>query len=96
VPQPGDILVATYRTPGTIPGVGFVDQETPAGAINGVNTSFTLSQTPSPAVSLVVFRNGIRLASGVDYTTNSATITFGSGLQPQTGDTLVCSYRIAQ
>jgi hypothetical protein len=96
VPQPTDILAASYRLAVSIPGVGFVDQETPTGAINGVNAAFTLSQTPGPSSSLVVYRNGVRLTAGVDYTAIGQAITFGSTLVPQTGDTLICSYRITQ
>jgi hypothetical protein len=96
VPQTGDVLLAFYRVAAALPGVGFVDQETPGGAMNGLNASFTLSQTPSPAASLAVFRNGIRLTSSVDYTANGAAITFVSNFVPQGGDTVVCSYRIAQ
>jgi hypothetical protein len=96
VPQTGDNLTASYRLSVSIPGVGFVDQETPSGAINGVNAAYTLSQTPSPTGSLAVYRNGVRLMSGVDYTLSGAVITFGAGLVPQSGDTLTCSYRIAQ
>jgi hypothetical protein len=95
LPQSSDILSASYRLSVSIPGVGFVDQETPSGAINGVNTTFTLSQTPSPSTSLAVYRNGLRLSSGVDYTLSGAVITFLTGLAPQISDTLICSYRIA-
>jgi hypothetical protein len=96
VPQTGDILTAAYRLSVSIPGVGFVDQETPSGSINGVNAAFTLSQTPSPSSSLAVYRNGIRLRSGVDYNAAGTLITFVTGLVPQSGDILTCSYRIAQ
>jgi len=96
IPQSSDILLASYRLSVSIPGVGFVDQQTPAGAVNGVNATFTLSQTPSPSTSLAVYRNGVLLASGTDYTLNGAVITFATGLVPQTSDTLLCSYRTAQ
>lgn len=96
IPQPSDILQASYRLSVTIPGVGFVDQETPSGSIDGVNGTFTLSQTPSPSTSLAVYRNGLRMMAGVDYTLSGATITLATGLVPQTSDTLICSYRIAQ
>jgi hypothetical protein len=96
VPQTGDILLASYRISASIPGLGFVDQETPTGAINGVNAVFTLSQTPSPSSSLAVYRNGLRMTSGVDYTLSGMVVTFATGLVPQTSDTLACSYRIAQ
>jgi hypothetical protein len=96
VPQPGDAMLTYYRLSVNIAGVGFVDAETPAGAINGVNTSFTLGQTPSPGASLAVYRNGVRMKSGVDYSLNAATITFMAGVVPQAGDILLCSYRVAQ
>jgi hypothetical protein len=96
VPQPSDILAAFYRLSVSIPGVGFVDQEMPSGAINGVNAAFTLSQTPSPTASLAVYLNGLLLTNGVDYTLSGAVITFITGLPPQSSDILSCSYRVAQ
>ena len=95
-PQTGDMLLASYRVAVSLPGVGFVDAETPAGAVNGLNVVFNLAQTPAPASSLLVYRNGIRLTSGADYTISGNGITFLTGAIPQTGDTLQCSYRIAQ
>jgi hypothetical protein len=79
----------------TLAGVGFVDAETPSGAINGVNATYTLVQAPNPSTSLDVYRNGMRMDVGVDYTLSGNTITFGS-VVPQTGDVLLCSYRTAQ
>jgi hypothetical protein len=96
VPQAGDILIASYRLAVSIPGVGFVDQETPTGATNGANATFTLSQTPSPSASLTVFLNGVRQTLGVDYTVTGTTITFLTASIPQSGDILLCSYRIAE
>jgi hypothetical protein len=96
LPQTGDILRANYRLAVSLPGIGFVDQVTPTGAINGVNTAFTLSQTPSPSASLTVFLNGLLMSAGVDYTLAGTTITFASASVPQTGDILLCSYRIAE
>lgn len=70
----------------------FVDKETPSGSINGVNTSFTLSQTPI-AGSEHVYRNGqLQADGGVDYSISGTIITFVS--PPLTGDALVVSYRI--
>jgi hypothetical protein len=96
VPQTGDTLVASYRLAVSLPGVGFVDGETPAGTINGVNNAFTITQSPNPPGSLSVFRSGVRLKSGADYTVNGTSLTFVAGHVPQTGDVLQCSYRIAQ
>ena len=95
VPQTNDVLAAFYRLAVTIPGVGFVDQQTPSGVIDGVNAVFTLSQTPSPTTSLEVYRNGLLLSAGVDYTLSGMAITF-IAVVPQPSDTLLCSYRIAQ
>ncbi len=49
-------------------------KETPAGTLDGVNTVFTLSNTPT-ADSLTLFVN-ILQAEGTDYTLSGATITF--------------------
>jgi hypothetical protein len=96
IPQPADLLLASYRLSVTLSGIGFVDTETPAGTVNGSNATFTLSQVPNPATSLDVFRNGIRLASGVDYTLSNSALTFLPSDIPQTGDILLCSYRVTQ
>jgi hypothetical protein len=96
VPQNGDRLLASYRLAVSIPGVGFVDQETPTGAANGVNTTFALSQIPSPSLSLMVFLNGLLMSVGVDYTLSGSTLTFLTASVPQSGDILRCSYRTAQ
>jgi hypothetical protein len=95
-PQTGDLLIASYRVSATIAGVGFIDAETPAGTMNGSNTTFTLNQAPNPAASLAVYRNGIRQQQGLDYTGSANTITFASGAVPQIGDSLSCFYRITQ
>lgn len=76
-------------------GPGFVDLEVPSGAVNGSNTVFTITQAPSPAGSLQLYRNGILLKPGIDFTLSSTTITFGSLSVPQTGDLLQASYRLA-
>jgi hypothetical protein len=96
IPQLNDILAAYYRLAVSIPGVSFVDQQAPTGAINGVNAVFTLSQAPIPTTSLAVYRNGLLMTAGIDYTLSGAVITFMAGLVPQSSDTLSCSYRIAQ
>lgn len=96
IPQAADALLTSYRIGVTLAGVGFVDGETPAGTVNGVNAAFTLSKTPSPVASLAVYRNGIRMESGLDYTITGNSIAFTPSYVPQTGDILQCSYRIAQ
>jgi hypothetical protein len=96
IPQAADALLASYRIAVALPGVGFVDGETPAGAVNNVNTAFTLAQTPAPTGSVALYRNGVRVRTGLDYTITGNAITFLAGSIPQTGDLLQCSYRIAQ
>lgn len=71
----------------------FVDQEVPAGTIDGSNRTFTLSGAPAPASSLHVYRNGILQRVAVDFTLSGATVTFLPGALPQTGDILLASYR---
>jgi hypothetical protein len=74
---------------------GFSDAEVPSGAINGSNTVFTLAFTPSPAGSLELYLNGLRLDAGVDYSLSANTVTFFVGSTPQAGDLLLASYRYA-
>jgi hypothetical protein len=94
-PQTGDELVAYYRIAGAGATASFVDAETPAGAINGKNISFSVANTPTPAVSLKLFKNGTLLAQNVDYTLANKTITFAStAITPTSGDSLSASYRI--
>jgi hypothetical protein len=71
----------------------FVDAEVPAGDLNGVNLSFILQQSPNPQKSLLLFKNGVLLRSGGDYTINGSTLTFTLGAQPVLGDTLLANYR---
>lgn len=74
---------------------GFVDGETPSGTLNGSNLAFTLSQSPSPALSLSLYRNGIELRQGVDYSLSTNTVTFIPAAAPQPGDLLAAFYRVA-
>ena len=100
---PGGFVSAPNNSGGTSGGGGlvigengtgaFVDEEIPAGLINGTNTVFTIAGTPNPAASLKIIRNGIQLSSSIDYTLTGTTISFVSGAQPQTGDLLRASYR---
>jgi uncharacterized coiled-coil protein SlyX len=71
----------------------FVDLEIPGGSINGINSVFTLSVTPSPASSLILIKNGMKLSPPGDYSLSGSTILFSAGAVPQTGDLVVASYR---
>jgi hypothetical protein len=71
----------------------FVDGQLPAGSINGSNTVFTLSQSPNPVSSLLLYRNGLLQKRTLDYSLSGSTITFLPAAIPQTGDVLIASYR---
>lgn len=80
---------STAGTPAPI----FVDQEVPAGVVDGVNRTFTLANTPSPVTSLQVFRNGLLQAPGVDFTLSGNVLTFTAVSTPQAGDRILVNYR---
>ena len=67
--------------------------ETPSGLVNGINDTFTLSSTPSPSTSLLLFINGQLITQGTDYTLATATITFDPSAIPMTGDILLATYQ---
>lgn len=75
-------------------GVDVFTKEIPAGAINGVNTVFTLSNPPSVINGLtaeMVFVNGELMEGlGADYTLSGAVITFVNPLA--VGDRLLVTY----
>lgn len=53
-------------------------QETPSGTINGVNTSFTLSQTPKEDECVMIFLAGLLVTQDVGYTISGTAITFAT------------------
>jgi hypothetical protein len=71
----------------------FFDAEIPAGLVDGSNSTFTLAHAPSGS-SLMLFRNGIYMKGGLDYSLNGAAIQFVSAAIPTPGDTLMASYRV--
>jgi hypothetical protein len=71
----------------------YSDSETPAGAVNGTNTAFTLLYAPSPAGSLDLYLNGLLMTQGTDYALTTNSITFFLHSTPQTGDLVIASYR---
>jgi hypothetical protein len=70
----------------------FVDRETPTGAVNGSNTTYTLANTPLSG-SEHVYLNGIlqEPGAGNDYTISGTTITYLAA--PISGDKIRVSYR---
>lgn len=89
------------RRPARLGGGGFskisieghiIDDETPTGAVNSVNTIFTLANTPNPSASLKVYVNGQRMRLTDDYTFSGRTITFITA--PPATSIIICDYRI--
>jgi hypothetical protein len=94
VPQTSDYVRAYYRHAGAGTATNFNDGELPSGTINGTNLTFTLAATPSPAASLMLYKNGALLTQGADYVLSGATVTFvNTTVAPQAGDSLTASYR---
>jgi hypothetical protein len=73
----------------------FADGEVPSGSANGVNTVFSLANSPSPAASLDLYRNGLLMKQVADYTLSGNVVTFLIASTPQSGDLLQASYRFA-
>ena len=68
----------------------FVDKETPSGAMNGSNVTFTLANTPV-LNSEHLYLNGMLIDAGDDYTISGTTITMATA--PLSTDKLRSSYR---
>ena len=74
-------------------GVVFVDGETLAGIVDGVNNSFALSAAPNPLSSLMIYRNGILLSRGSDFSITATNVSFVPRSIPNPGDTMQAWYR---
>lgn len=72
--------------------IHIVDDQTPTGTIDGVNTTFTIGNAPNPIASLKVYINGMRMNLTEDYTFSANTITFL--VAPVAGDKIKVDYRI--
>lgn len=62
-------------------------QEAPAGAVNGINVTFTLANTPTANVNVLLWLDGVLQYQGIgrDYTISGATITMAvAPTAPQT------------
>jgi len=73
----------------------FVDAEVPSGTLNGSNLTFSLSQAPSPTTSLELFRNGVLMEAGLDFSLSANAVTFSAFSTPQANDVLLAYYRVA-
>jgi hypothetical protein len=95
-PQTGDLLTASYRYSSTVTaqsGMMYADGETPWGPVDGINAAFTLTFAPSPPASLALYRNGILMKQGADYTVSGNTITVYATSVLMPGDILTAYYR---
>jgi hypothetical protein len=89
------IRVDGTSAPCGIGGAVFVDLETPSGTVNGSNANFTLSISPNPGGSLMLYVNGVLHRAVNDYTLSGASIQFQPSRIPAAGSVLMASYRIS-
>lgn len=89
-PSAIDVTVDKGNVTYNIGGAGVIYGETPGGAIDGSNATFT-SQFDFIISSLQVFLNGIRLKQTNDYTT-SGTNTILLNTSPTTGEIILINY----
>jgi len=86
-PYAGDVIVVDYTMSNTAYGGSF--NITPAGDIDGVNTVFTLPESPS---AVLVYLNGIRQVNVAHYSIAGDTITFTQ--PPEAGDWILIDYEL--
>jgi hypothetical protein len=89
--MPQEITVKVGATV-TTSGGSFVIGETPTGAVNGSNATFTTLQNFVPE-TVQVFINGVSQTSGVDYTTTGTT-TIILNVSPVSGDYIRVNYKL--
>ena len=80
-----------FLTPDLAALIGAWIQEIPSGAVDGINTSFTLSNTPISNASVSFYLNGLILIQGTDYTIAGAIITMT--VAPAIGQKLYAVYQ---
>ena len=87
-----EVLVVEAITNGTY----FQYNELPSGTQDGSNDTFTLANTPNPAGSLRLYKNGQRLkAGGEDYTLTGASIVYVTAQIPFASDIVVADYVVS-
>lgn len=65
-------------------------QENPAGVVDGVNVTFTLSSTPISGASVILWSDASPMRQGIDYTIAGVTITYT--VAPATGTDVYAYY----
>lgn len=89
--MPQEITVKIGATVTTSTGT-FVIGETPSGAVNGSNATYTTAQNFVPE-TVQLFINGVSQTNGVDYTT-SGTTTLTLNVSPIAGDYIRVNYKL--
>lgn len=92
----GQITIESTSTEGGRSGTGgllteLVLNETPAGAIDGSNTAFTVANTPSDPSTVMLWLNGQLLTQGSDFSVSGKNIAFLCDA-PRTDDVLLTMY----
>ena len=70
-----------------------VDKETPTGAINDINVTFTLAHSPIAGTDYVYLNGVLQRGGGSDYTLSGSTITFVTAPEATPTSFIVVSYR---
>lgn len=91
---PGGFVTVT-NTGGGGGGSTTIWMEVPTGTIDGANKTFSLSVSPSPTSTLMLFVNGVLLTqgAGADYTLSGTTITLT--IAPRVNSNLAATYTFA-
>ena len=85
----GSLIVTSH-----VSAQSYVQGECPAGVANGVNVAFTLKNSPQNG-SVALYKNGVRLQQGLDYSLSANSIQFSNSAAPQSTDTLLVDYMAA-
>jgi len=92
-PEEGSNLVATYAYQISLDvGPNTSWMETPGGAVDGVNSTFNIANTPWPSSAVMFYVNGVLQKQGAtfDYTVTDKTIYFS--VPPPEGSNLSVTY----
>ena len=94
-PSSGSVLVAKSSTEAAWQ-QPWIFNETPAGALNGSNKTFSLAAAPINGTDLMLYLNGLYMASGsaLDYTLTGTIVNFAEA--PLSGDVIRANYRPSQ
>jgi hypothetical protein len=95
LPAAGTQTVVTLSTTQLQSSVPHYVQEVPLGVLDSVNNTFYLSQTPSDPSTLQLYRNGLYMINGTDYTLSGTTITMAPDQIPDAGDNFFAIYAVA-